>query len=250
MTRRKLGVLLARRSLPSADSPPQRLRRRQPSRDSRRRTHPMVERRVMHRRGDHAAPDSRGHAVRAATGSSRSRTGSPFARAARDGRPLRQPRDVQGSVPVRHRRTPRRPTRRTTSTTRRSAGSILNQHGRGAERLLRHRAARATSGSARTTSRRARKDSSATSSSRTRSRRTTCSGRGARGRPRATPGAEAERARRRARRPDRASTRDLRDGTAQPREQRRRSRGSTTWSCSRATTRSSTHSGDHYDGAA
>ena len=52
------------------------------------------------------------------------------------------------------------------------------------------------------------------------------------------PGRGGERRRARARRQEQAVPRHLRDGPAQPREQRRRSRGSTNWSCSPATTRS------------
>ena len=93
-------------------------------------------------------------------------------------RPVREPRDEQGAVPVQHRGTHRGERR---ERLRQRAGEPADRQpalGRDPQRLVRRsRAARATSASARTTSRRRRKGSTETSCSRTRRRSTTSSGR-------------------------------------------------------------------------
>ena len=155
-------------------------------------------------------------------------------------RPLRQPRDQQGAVPVQHGHTDRG---ERGERLRQRAGEPADPQpafGRCAERAVRRSRVRsASSASARTTSRRRRRSSAASIFfTNEESPDYVLRQEDSWPPPIGDPAERGGRRRGRARRPDRQERPDLRDGQAQPREQRRRSPGTGTRSSSPATTRS------------
>ena len=241
MTRRKLGCAARRRDRRRRRSLRRRLRRRQGEGFKTRSSldaHP-----VMAGVRDHAAPDRRRRARRAGS-SLRVDSGRDLAvRTRGQGRVDLFVNHETSKVPFPLPPATRRPPAESQNDFDNAQVSQSDPRpalGRGARTARSSsRAARATSGSARTTSPRRRRGSSATSSSRTRSRPTTSSGRRTRGRHRSATARPEEAGLVVALDVQNGNARpDLRDGPAQPREQRRRSRATRSSSCSRVTTRS------------